>query len=59
MKNDYPLALYKEGSELEWHGHSLDMKIVDDAEAEAEAKKDGWQTVAELLKPHVKSSKAK
>lgn len=47
--NEYPLCLYKEGSELEWHGHSLDMRIVADAEEEAESGKDGWQRIEDLL----------
>lgn len=56
--NEYPLALYKEGSEIEWHGHSLDVRIVADAEEEAEAGKDGYQRIEDLLAPKPKAKKA-
>lgn len=42
MKNDYPKMLYRAGSEIEWEGKSLDTLIVDDAEGESAAVKEGW-----------------
>ena len=57
MDNEYSKMLYREGSELEWHGHSLDCLVVDDAEAEAEAKKDGWHEIKDILKPKKAAAK--
>jgi hypothetical protein len=41
--NDYPKALYRQGSQFEWEGLSLDSMIVDSADAEKAALADGWK----------------
>lgn len=45
--DEYPKALYRDGTEFEWEGLSLDMLVVDDADAEAAARKDGWASAGE------------
>lgn len=47
--HEYPKALYRPGSTLQWEGRDLDMLIVADAAGEAAAAKDGYQTIDDLL----------
>jgi hypothetical protein len=47
--NEYPKAMYRPGSEFEWEGMSLDMRVVEDAQAVTEAQNEGWYLMADLL----------
>lgn len=39
---DYPLFLYREGSEFVWDGRSVDSLIVNDSDEESAALNEGW-----------------
>lgn len=45
----FPRMLYRPGTALQWEGHSVDWKIVDDAEEEAAALADGWNLSPDAL----------
>lgn len=46
---EFPKCLYRAGSAIEWEGRKIDTFIVEDAEAEAKALKEGWQRVETFL----------
>ncbi len=50
MADEYPKMLYRDGSEIEWEGKSLNTLTVDDAEGEKAARTDGWVGVGEKPK---------
>lgn len=54
MSDQFPKMLYREGTEMEWHGLSLDTLVVADADELAAAKKEGWLAVGDLKKPVAK-----
>lgn len=47
--HEYPKALYRKGDSLHWEGRDLDLLVVDDAQGEAAAMKQGWLRAADLL----------
>jgi hypothetical protein len=48
---DFPKMLYRDGSEIEFEGRSLDTITVEDADAETAAKKEGFADLATTMKP--------
>lgn len=52
--NEFPKMLYKKGSEMHHEGHDLDTLIVEDADGEAAARKDGFKDLAEAKKAAAK-----
>lgn len=45
--SEYPKALIRPGSEFEWEGRLLDMRMVADADEETAARVEGWRHAAE------------
>jgi hypothetical protein len=45
--HEYPKALVRAGSEFEWEGRALDMRVVTDGDEEAAARKEGWHAAHE------------
>lgn len=48
MSNQYPKCLYRDGASFDWEGRSLDGIVVDDAQAEADARKLGYGPIGEV-----------
>lgn len=46
---EYPKCLLRNGSSFEWDGRLYDVLTVEDAEAEKQAKAEGWQTSDQVL----------
>lgn len=52
MANEYPMMVYKGGTEIEWDGLMLDTRIVADADEAADAFADGWLAAADVTALH-------
>lgn len=49
MSNEYPMMLYRDGTQFRWDGRGTDSLIVADLDDHALAEKDGWQVAADYL----------